>query len=288
MVTKRDYYEILGLTKSATASEIKSAYRKMALKYHPDKNKEKDAEQKFKEINEAYQVLSDGKKKQMYDQFGHAAFDPASGMGSAGGAGGPFGGFQQGPFTWTYTTQGGGRQGMDFDFGDPFEIFEQFFGGGFGRARRPRYGVTIEFMEAVNGVEKKIEFDGKKHTVKIPAGANDGTRIRFDEFDVTIEVKPHARFKRDGYDIFLVEKIPLTTALLGGNIEIPTLREKNLKLKIRPGTESHSLIRLREEGVPRLRSRGRGDLYVRIIVDIPDKLTREQKKLVEELKQAEL
>ncbi|HEX9817487.1 MAG TPA: DnaJ C-terminal domain-containing protein [Patescibacteria group bacterium] len=287
MVTQRDYYEILGLKKSATAAEIKSAYRKMALKHHPDKNKEKDAEQKFKEINEAYQVLSDEKKRQMYDQFGHAAFDPASGMGSAG-QGGPFGGFQQGPFTWSYTTQGGGQAGANFDFGDPFEIFEQFFGGGFNHARRPRYGIAIEFMEAVNGVEKEFEIDGKKHSLKIPAGANDGTRLRFDEFDVTVEVKTHPRFKRDGYDVFLVEKIPLTTALLGGNIEIPTLKEEKLKLKIRPGTQSHSLIRLREEGVPRLRGRGRGDLYVRIVVDLPEKLTREQRKLVEELKQAEL
>jgi DnaJ-class molecular chaperone len=143
-------------------------------------------------------------------------------------------------------------------------------------------------MEAVNGVEKEVEIDGKKHSVKIPPGANDGTRLRFDEFDVTIEVKTHPRFKRDGYDVFLVEKIPLTTALLGGNIEIPTLKEEKLKLKIRPGTQSHSLIRLREEGVPRLRGRGRGDLYVRIVIDLPEKLTREQKKLVEELKQAEL
>jgi len=288
MVTKRDFYEILGVEKSASQSEIKSAYRKMALKFHPDKNKEKDAEQKFKEINEAYQVLSDEQKRKMYDQFGHAAFDPASGMGGMGGQGGPFGGFQQGPFTWTYTTQGGGQPGADFDFGDPFEIFEQFFGGGFSRARRPRYGVTVDFMEAVNGVEKEIEINDKKHTVRIPVGASDGTRIRFDEFDVTVDVQPHERFKRDGYDVFLLEKIPLTTAVLGGEIEVPTLRDKQLKLKIRPGTQSHSLIRLREEGVPRLRGRGRGDLYVRIVVDMPEKLTREQKKLVEELKETEL
>ncbi len=288
MATKRDYYEILGVEKSASQSEIKSAYRKMALKFHPDKNKEKDAEQKFKEINEAYQVLSDEQKRKAYDQFGHAAFDPSSGMGGAGGQGGPFGGFQQGPFTWTYTTSQGG-QNPDFDFGDPFEIFEQFFGGGFGRAaRRPRYGVTIEFMEAVKGVEKEIEVEGKKQKVRIPAGASDGTRIRFDNFDVTVEVRPHKEFKRDGYDIFLAKKIPLTTALLGGEIEVPTLNEKALKLKIRPGTQSHSLIRLREEGVPHLRGRGKGDLYVRIVIDMPDKLTKEQKKLVEELKQTEL
>ncbi|HCR81312.1 MAG: Chaperone protein DnaJ [Candidatus Pacebacteria bacterium GW2011_GWA1_46_10] len=287
MVTQRDYYEILGVKKDASESEIKLAYRKMALKYHPDKNKAADAEQKFKEINEAYQVLSDTKKRQAYDQFGHAAFDPA--RGGFGGAGGPFGGFQQGPFTWTYTTtRGGGQQGMDFDFGDPFEIFEQFFGGGFGRARRQRYGIAIDFMEAVHGVTKEVSIDGKKHKVTIPPGANDGTRLRFAEFDITVEVRSHPRFKRDGYDVFLTQEISLSAAVLGGTIEVPTLKEEKLKLKIRPGTQSHSLIRLREEGVPHLRGRGRGDLYVRIVIKVPEKLTREQKRLVEELKKVDL
>jgi DnaJ-class molecular chaperone len=137
-------------------------------------------------------------------------------------------------------------------------------------------------------VEKEVEIDGKKQTVKIPAGANDGTRIRFETFDVTVEVKPHPEFKRDGSDVFLNKNIALSTALLGGEIEVPTLREKSLKLKIRPGTQSGTLIRLREEGVPRLRSRGRGDLYVRIVVNMPEKLSREQKKLIEELKAAGL
>ncbi len=284
MSTKRDYYEILGVTKTASQAEIKAAYRKMALKYHPDKNKAQDSEAKFKEINEAYQILSDDKKRQAYDQFGHAAFDPAAG---GFGGGNPFGGFQQGPFTWTYQTSGGGAP--DFDFNDPFEIFESFFGGGFGRAaRRPRYGITIDFMEAVHGVTKEVEIDGKQQKVKIPAGANDGTRIRFENFDITIEVKPHERFKRDGYDVFLTEKISISTAVLGGTIEIPTLREDHLKMKIRPGTQSNSLIRLRDEGVPRLRSRGNGDLYVKIVVEIPDKLTREQKKLFKELEKVGL
>lgn len=285
MASKRDYYEVLGVSKTAAAAEIKTAYRKMALKFHPDKNKEKDAEEKFKEINEAYQILSDEQKRKAYDQFGHAAFDPA--RGGFGGGGNPFGGFQQGPFTWSYTTSQGGPN-MDFDFGDPFEIFEQFFGGGFGRARRPRYGITIEFMEAVHGVEKEVTIEGKKQKVKIPPGANDGTRIRFESFDITVEVKTHSVFKRDGYDVFLSQEIPLSTALLGGTIEVPTLKEEKLKLKIRPGTQSQSLIRLRDEGVQRLQSRGRGDLYVRIVVAMPEKLSREQKKLIEELKKSGL
>lgn len=291
MPTKRDYYEILGLDKGADKAAIKKAYRKLALKYHPDKNKAKDAEEKFKEINEAYQILSDEKKKQAYDQFGHAAFDPASGMG-----GNPFGGAQrQGPFTWSYSTSGGaggqnpfgGAAGMDFN--DPFEIFESFFGGGFNRGGggfrpRKRYSLTIDFMEAVEGVEKEIEVDGKKHKIKVPAGANDGTRIRFDEFDVSLDVKPHQRFKRDGYDIFVDQEISYSLAALGGKIEVPTLTGQ-LKLKVRPGTDSHTLIRLRGEGVKHLRGRGRGDLYVRLIIEVPEKLSKEQKKLLEKFEE---
>lgn len=288
MATKRDFYEVLGVSQSASAAEIKSAYRKMALKFHPDKNKAKDAETKFKEINEAYQILSDDQKRKSYDQFGHAAFDPASGFG--GGAGGPFGGQQSGPFTWSY--QAGGQPGgnQEFDFNDPFEIFESFFGGGFGqqRARRPRYGVVIEFMEAVHGVTKEFTIDGKKHTVKIPAGANDGTRIRFDEFDITIEVKPDSRFQREGSDVFLTQKISLSMAALGGTIEVPTLKDEKIKMKIRPGTQSHSLIRLRGEGVPHLQAHGSGDLYVRIVIEVPEKLSREQKNLLKELQDAGL
>ena len=147
MSTKRDYYDILGVTKSASASDLKSAYRKLALQWHPDRNKSPEAESKFKEINEAYQVLSDAKKKASYDQFGHSAFDP-----SAGGPGG-FGG-RQGPFQYTYSTSGNPFGNMDFGgFGDPFEIFEQFFGGGgsgnpFGRQapRKPHYSLKIPFM----------------------------------------------------------------------------------------------------------------------------------------------
>lgn len=290
MATKRDYYEILGVDKKASKADIKSAYRKMALKYHPDKNKEKDAEEKFKEINEAYQVLSDDKKRQAYDQFGHAAFDAASGMG-----GNPFGGgFQSGPFTWSYRTSSGAGGANPFegfagaDFSDPFEIFESIFGGGFGGGmrRRPRYTLSISFMEAIKGTEKEVEIEGKKRKIKVPPGANDGTRIRFDQFDVTIDVKPDKRFKRDNYDLFIDEHISFATAALGGTVEVPTIEDK-LKLKIRPGTQSHTLVRLRGEGVPHLRGRGKGDLYVRMIVDVPEKLSKEQKQILEEYKNLE-
>jgi DnaJ-class molecular chaperone len=287
MATKRDYYDVLGVAKSSTASEIKAAYRKLALKWHPDKNpdRKEEAETKFKEINEAYQILSDEKKRQTYDQFGHAAFDPSSGMGGAGSYGGnPFAsGFQQGPFTWTYTTGQSGAQGFNpEDFGDPFDIFEQFFGGGgFARAaRRPRYSLTVDFMDAIKGVSKEVEIDGKKHTIKVPAGANDGTRIRFADFDVSINVKTHPTFKRDGNDLFIDQKISFPTAALGGIVEVQAIESK-LKLKVRPGTQSHTLVRLRGEGVPHLRGSGKGDLYVRLIVEVPEKLSEKQKKALE-------
>lgn len=289
MGTKRDYYEILGVNKTASDADIKSAYRKMALKWHPDKNQDKreEAEKKFKEINEAYQVLSDKQKRASYDQFGHAAFDPASGMGSN-----PFGGgFRQGPFTWTYTTGAGPGGFQNMDFGDPFEIFEQFFGGGFGgfaqAARRPRYSLSVDFLEAIKGTTKEIEIEGKKHKIKVPAGAGEGTRIRFDNFDVTVDVKPHPRFKRDGYDLYLDHQIPYTLASLGGSTEVETT-DRPLKLKVRPGTASHTLVRLRGEGVPHLRHTGRGDLYVRLIVEVPEKANREQQKILESLRAAGL
>ncbi|OGJ20453.1 MAG: hypothetical protein A3A82_00560 [Candidatus Pacebacteria bacterium RIFCSPLOWO2_01_FULL_47_12] len=281
MSTKRDYYEILGVTKTASADEIKAAYRKMALKWHPDKNQDKkaEAEEKFKEINEAYQVLSDTQKKQTYDQFGHAAFDPASGMG-----GNPFGGgFRQGPFSYTYSTSG--SPFSDTDFGDPFEIFEQFFGGGFSRAaQRSRYSLRVEFLEAIRGVTKEVQIDGKKQKIKVPAGANDGTRIRFDSFDVTINVGTHPHFKRDGVDLFIDHQIPFSLASLGGTTEVATV-DSTLKLKVRSGTASHTLVRLRGEGVPHLQSSGKGDLYVRLIVEVPGKLIGDQKRAVEMLNQ---
>lgn len=282
MATKRDYYEILGVKKTDSEAEIKKAYRKQALQWHPDKNQDKkeEAEQKFKEINEAYQVLSDAKKRQTYDQFGHAAFDPASGMG-----GNPFSGQHTGPFTWTYTTSNNGNPFGDTDFSDPFEIFESFFGGGFGRQaqRRPRYSLTIDFMDAIKGATKEVEINGKKQKIKVPAGANDGTRVRFDDFDVTFNVKSDPKFKRDGYDLYLDKEISFTLAALGGTSEVETI-DKKLKLKIRPGTQPHTMVRLRGEGVPHLQRGGKGDLYVRLMVKVPENLTKVQKDLLTQLK----
>ena len=293
MPSSRDYYEVLGVHKMASEAELKSAYRKLALKWHPDRNPNNkvEAEKQFKEINEAYQVLSDAKKRQAYDQFGKAAFEQGGGPGGFSGnpfAGGCSGG---GPFTWTYTTSSGGGNpfgggAAGFDFSDPFDIFEGFFGQGFGR-QRPRYGLNIEFMEAVTGTTKDVTIDGKHHKIKVPAGADDGTRLRFDQFDISINVKPDARFKRDGADIFVDASIPYSLAVLGGQAEVVTLTG-SLKLKVRAGTASHTMVRLRGEGITRLQGSGKGDLYVRLIVHVPEKVTREQREAVAELGRAGL
>jgi DnaJ-class molecular chaperone len=283
-----DYYQILGVSKTATEADIKKAYRKLALQYHPDRNKGKEAEEKFKEVNQAYEVLSDAGKRQTYDQFGAAAFEQGgpSGQGPFG-AGGPFGGFQgQGPFNYTYSTSGGNPQGFDFGqgFSDPFEIFEQFFGGGnpFGRQqRRSTYSLTITFLEAVKGVTKKVQMEGKTQTIKIPAGVDDGSRIRFGDYDVVIDVTPYKKFKRQGYDIVTEEEISFPQAALGGELEVETIQD-SIKIKIPAGTQPETLIRLRGKGVKMLRGTGHGDHYVRIKITVPKSLSSKQKELLKE------
>lgn len=279
----KDFYEILGVNKNSSPAEIKAAYRKQALQWHPDRNKSAEATERFKEINRAYEILSDAKKKEMYDQYGHEAFErggmPGSGSYNYG----------QGPFTYTYS--GGG--GFPFDFGgegfsDPFDIFEQFFGvrSPFGsrqsRQRRNVYQINLTFDEAIKGTEKDTVIKGESKKIKIPAGVDDGTRIRFSDFDIVTQVSSHPYFKRDGQDIYLEKGISYPLAVLGGTLEVPTI-EKPVKLKIRPGTKSGTTVRLRGQGIPYPNSRQRGDQYVIYRIDVPEKVSAGAKRLLEQL-----
>jgi len=283
----KDYYEVLGVTKSASEDEIKRAYRKLALQYHPDRNKTAGASEKFKEVTHAYEVLSDSQKRQTYDQFGATAFEQGAGAGQGpfgGGFGGAQGG-QWGPFTYSYSTNGGdGGAGFDFGgFSDPFEIFEQFFGGGFTqRARRPAYQINIDFLEAVHGVQKSVQIDTKQETIKIPAGVDDGSRIRFEKYDILVRVRPSNIFAREGYDIITEKEISFPQAALGTEADVETV-DGNIKVKIPAGTQPGSIIRLRERGVPHVRGSGRGDHYVKIKVVVPKHISNRQKELLQEL-----
>lgn len=286
MADNKDYYSVLGVSKSASADEIKKAYRKLALQYHPDKNKTKEAEAKFKEVTKAYEVLSDQSKRQTYDQFGAAAFEQGGPTGQ-----GPFGGFggfggQQGPFTYTYTN--GGQGGFDFGgFSDPFEIFEQFFGGGspFGRRARETYSLKIDFMEAVKGTQKKVNLGGKIQTLKIPKGVDDGSRIRFGDYDVVLNVIPDKRFRREGFDVISNQEISFPEAALGTEVNVETVEGK-VKLKIPSGTQPETIIRLRGKGIAHVRGSGKGDHYVRIKITVPKSLSGKQKELLKEFESA--
>ena len=359
MADKRDYYEVLGLQKGADDASIKKAYRSLAKKYHPDMNPgDSEAEAKFKEVNEAYAVLSDAEKKAQYDQFGHAAFEPGAGAGGAG-----FGGFS--------------------DFGDIGDIFGSFFGGGFGgssarRANAPTRGedvsvrVTIGFEDAVFGTKKDVSFNkiqkcpdcsgsgaakgtsaetcstcggsgqrritqrlggmafqstttcdkcrgtgkiiknpcqncrgtgyikiNKKLSVSIPAGIDDGERIALrsqgcdgrnggpaGDLIITVYVKPHNIFERDGYNLYCEVPITVAEATLGAEIDVPTL-EGNQKFTIPEGTQPSTRFTLRGKGVPYVNNSGRrGDIIFTVSIEIPKGLNEKQKEKMREFADA--
>ncbi len=359
MADKRDYYEVLGVSKDADDASIKKAYRSLAKKYHPDMNPgDSEAEAKFKEVNEAYDVLSDSEKKAQYDQFGHAAFETGAGAGGAG-----FGGFS--------------------DFGDIGDIFGSFFGGGFGgstarRANAPTRGedvsarVTISFEDAVFGTKKDVSFNkiqkcpdcsgsgaakgtsaetcstcggsgqrritqrlggmafqstttcdkcrgtgkiiknpcqncrgtgyikiNKKLSVSIPAGIDDGERIalRFQGCDgrnggpagdliITVYVKPHNIFERDGYNLYCEVPITVAEATLGAEIDVPTL-EGNQKFTIPEGTQPGTRFTLRGKGVPYVNNSGRrGDIIFTVNIEIPKGLNEKQREKMREFADA--
>ena len=361
---KRDYYEVLGVQKGASEEEIKKAYKKMARKYHPDLNPgDKDAEEKFKEVNEAYEVLSDSEKKARYDQFGFAGVDPNFGAGAGG---------------W-----GGGAGGAGFDFGDLGDIFGSFFGGGFGggQARRNpnapqrgesiRMNLTISFEEAAFGCEKELELDryescetcrgsgaapgtspetcpdcggsgvvqtrrqtpmgvfastapcsrcgGRGKIIKepckdcrgsgmvrrrrkiqasVPAGIDNGQTISIrgqghagknggpaGDLLVTITVRPHELFRREGTSVLCEAPITFPQAVLGAELEIPTIDGK-VKYDIPEGTQSGTTFRLKGKGIPALNGRGRGDQYVTVYIETPRNLNREQKEALKKFAEA--
>lgn len=310
-MSKKDYYQLLGVSRSANGDEIKKAYRKLAMQYHPDKNpNNKKAEEKFKEISEAYEVLSDETKRQSYDQFGHAGaqgnpFGGAGGFGAgAGGFGGGFGGAR------------GGR-GADFNdiFGDVFgDIFNQTRGnprgGGFGAStgRNPnkgsdlKYTLTITLEEAAVGTEKVISFvrqagskeENARLAVTVPAGVKEGQRLKLSgegdkptsnaagDLYVIIDLQEHLLFKREENDVILDLPVSYTDAILGKTLEIPTLFGK-AEIKIPAGTHSGQNFRLKSKGFPKIGSTGSGDMLVRVTVDTPAKTNLRQKELLEEL-----
>lgn len=301
-MSRKDYYEILSVPRSASMEEIKKAYRKLAMKYHPDKNPgDKVAEDKFKEISEAYDVLRDPKRKQMYDQFGHAGAT----AGAHAGGGHPFEGF--GGF------QGGfGGVGPD-SFQDSFgDFFSDFFTGA-GRKRGPdfnartrgadlRYTLAITLEEAATGCEKVISFvrrkNNKEETAKlsitVPAGVKNGQRLKLRGEGDSVSGKPgdlyviigfqeHPLFKRKDNDLLLELPLSFVDAILGTQVEIPTLTGK-ANLKVPPGTHNGQIFRLKGKGFPEVGGYGFGDMLVKAIIDIPKEVSSAEKAAIEQLR----
>ena len=291
-MSKRDYYEVLGVGKDASDDEIKKAFRKLAIKYHPDKNPgDKEAEAKFKEANEAYSVLSDKTKRQRYDQFGHAGVG-----GAGGGAGGnPFEGFNFNGQSFKFDFGGGGFGGLD-------DILGAMFGGGFRGVRRGRdyrTSTTIDFKEAIFGCTKNISVDGEQIKLKIPAGIYDGQSIRINgkggpapqeggqrgDLYVEVRVRAHKYLTREG-DLILSEvTISMVEAVLGTEVDVETV-DGEVTMKIPAGTQPGTNFKLSGHGAPRLGSDERGPHIVTVNVEIPKNINRKQKELIEEFDKA--
>jgi curved DNA-binding protein len=303
----KDYYKTLGVERGATEPEIKKAYRKLALQYHPDRNQgNKEAEEKFKEINEAYQVLSDKEKRARYDQLGDSYTHWQQ-------RGAP------GNFNWNDWTSAQRGGGTTFDMGDLEEIlgrggfsdfFQSIFGGMPGGAAtrqrsrpaqsRPvtyQQDVQISLDEAYRGAERMVSIEGRRLTLKIPAGANTGTKVRMagagpagpdgqpSDIFLVITVLPDPRFERKGNDLYTDVSVDIYTAVLGGDARVVT-PDGTVVLTIPPGVQPGQSIRLSGRGMPNLRDpKTHGDLFARVKVQIPRNLTPEQRQLFEQLAQ---
>lgn len=322
MAAKRDYYEVLGVGKTAPDADIKKAYRKLAKKYHPDMNKDNpQAEEKFKEVTEAYNVLSDKEKRKLYDQFGHAAFDEGAGAGAGAGTyGSGFGGFENGFGGKTFHFHGGtgnnGYQEFHYSGDNLDDIFDgifgnsfgggEFFGGTGGRRSSSSQGedisakVEVSFEEAALGAEKVIRFrspDGTEQSlqVHIPAGIDSGQKIRLKgkgmpgrnggvagNLLLEVSVRNKPGFERKGNDIYTTITIPFETAALGGEVLVQTLYG-TVSCKIKEGTQSGTKVRLRGKGIASMKNLSvRGDQYAIVQIQVPRHLTPEAKQKLRE------
>lgn len=352
-MAKRDYYEILGVQKNVDAKELKAAFRKLAMKLHPDQNPDDtDAEQKFKEANEAYEVLKDPQKRAAYDQFGHAGIDMSQGHPGAGGFGGDFSSSMSDIFDDLFGDfMGGGRgrrqrgdgrtRGSDLRYNMDVTLDEAFEGkvaqikvptqtqcetcdgsgakpgsspvscatcGGYGKVRASQGFFTIErTCHACQGRGETIDDPcgdcsgagrvSKERTlsVNIPAGVEDGTRIRLagegeaglrggptGDLYIFLAIKPHEFFQRDGADLFCRVPISMVTAALGGQIEVPTISGGRTRVRIPEGTQSGKQFRLKSKGMPVLRSSQTGDMYIQAVVETPRNLNKRQTELLKQ------
>jgi molecular chaperone DnaJ len=352
-MAKRDYYEILDVPRTATEQDLKSAFRKLAKECHPDRNPgDKEAEQRFKDLNEAYEALKDPQKRAAYDKFGHAAFEQGMGRGHPGGFGPDFASSMSDIFDDLFGEFMGGRRGgqrrgtsrergADLRYNMEITLEEAFEGkaaeirvptsvacepcsgtgaksgtkpstcptcGGMGKVRASQGFFTIErTCPACMGRGEVIDdpcpscsgagrvMRERTLQVNIPAGVEDGTKVRLvgdgeaglrggppGDLYIFLSIKPHAFFQRDGADLFCKVPIAMTTAALGGQIEVPTLEGSASRVKIPEGTESGKQFRLKSKGMPVLRSKAVGDMYIQVDVETPKSLTRRQRELLEE------
>jgi DnaJ-class molecular chaperone len=290
-MASRDYYDILGVSRSASTEEIKRAYHKLARKFHPDLHPgDKDAEKKFKEVQEAYEILSDPQKREQYDRFGSAAFEH--------GGAGPRG------RTYRWSTQGGPN--IEFDFSDLGDLFSHAFGGRAGggttgfRTAFPGEDVeteiTVPFRTAICGgeVDVSVSTMGRHRlTLTIPRGTHDGARLRLagkgeaspaggprGDLYVVVRVEPHPYFVRKGDDLYVEVPITVAEAILGANIDVPSL-DGMISVTVPPGTSSGKKLRLRGKGGPKPTG-GFGDLFVQIRIMVPDRVDSEGRRMIEE------